>query len=330
VGAAAHSSPDAPAAVRVPIPWSTRGCRRVRTYDPVLGHRYIPGLRARIEHEGGGYLLQTNSEGFRCQHEFVPRRPPGTRRILLFGDSFTAGTGVSDHQRYGNLLERRLPGVAVYNFAIAAAGIDQQLLAFREAGAGLERDLAVIGVWTDTIRRVAARWAPVRDDDGRVWLRPKPYFELVGQALLRRNVPVPRTLVAPDGLPPSDRDHAPLLDTHQQVREYENCDHPKWRLLRAVLEKLCAELQCPVVMLLLPPYRHVEGLADPAPAHTRLRELHQPPGVIVHDALPRLAAGSFADRRALRFASDYHPTPAYHRIIADSVTPVVGDLLSAG
>jgi hypothetical protein len=84
---------------------STRGHRWVWRYDPVLDHRYISGLRARIEHEGGGYLLQTNSEGFRCHHQFVSAREPGTRRVLVFGDSFMARTGVCDGRRQGNLID---------------------------------------------------------------------------------------------------------------------------------------------------------------------------------------------------------------------------------
>jgi hypothetical protein len=306
-----------------------RGHRHLWTYDEVLGYRYIAGLRARVEHEAGGYLVRTNAQGFRCSHDFVARPPDGVRRVLLFGDSFTAGTGVSDGRRYGDLLEKRLAGVEVYNLAIAGAGIDQQLLAHHAHAAALERHAAVVGVWTDTIQRVASRYSLVRDDVGRLWYRPKPYFELDGDdALVLRNVPVPRDPIAVGELSESERHHAPqVAERHAQIAAFESPDHRDWRLLRAVLRRMCVELRCPVVLLLLPPYRHVEGTADHRPAHDRLRELHQPPQVTVHDPLPDLAALPSAARRRLRFGTDYHPTPAYHRIVAESVAPAVARAL---
>ena len=33
--------------------------RQLLEYHPRIGHRFIPGLKARIEHEGGGYLVRT-------------------------------------------------------------------------------------------------------------------------------------------------------------------------------------------------------------------------------------------------------------------------------
>ena len=42
------------------------------------------------------------------------------------GDSFTAADGVSNRQRYSDLLEARLPGIEVYNFGLPGTGTDQQ------------------------------------------------------------------------------------------------------------------------------------------------------------------------------------------------------------
>ena len=83
--------------------------RNLFEYHPVIGYRYIPGLRARVRHEGGGYLVRANADGFRSDHDFREPKPAGRYRIALFGDSYTAGEGVSNGQRFCDLLEERLP-----------------------------------------------------------------------------------------------------------------------------------------------------------------------------------------------------------------------------
>ena len=79
--------------------------RQLYEYHPIIGFRFVPGLKARVSHEGGGYLVRTNETGFRSNYEFASERNGAARRILLFGDSFTAGEGVSNGQRYSDFLE---------------------------------------------------------------------------------------------------------------------------------------------------------------------------------------------------------------------------------
>ena len=68
--------------------------RQLFEYEPTFAYRFIPGLKARVDHEGGGYLLRTNAQGFRCNHDFDAPKSDGIYRVLLFGDSYTAGDGV--------------------------------------------------------------------------------------------------------------------------------------------------------------------------------------------------------------------------------------------
>ena len=70
--------------------------RSILQYDPVIGHTFIRGLRTRVWHESGGFLMRVNEAGFRSEHEFVREKAPGTFRVLLFGHSFPAGHGVSN------------------------------------------------------------------------------------------------------------------------------------------------------------------------------------------------------------------------------------------
>ena len=132
--------------------------RQLFEYHPVIGYRYIPGIKVRVPHEGGGYLMRVNGSGFRCPHEFVAAQSPGRPRVLLCGDSFSAGEGVSDGYRYGDLLEKSIPGLEVYNLALPGTGTDQQYLAYQEFGRGLEHDLLLLGVLVENILRVKARY----------------------------------------------------------------------------------------------------------------------------------------------------------------------------
>jgi carbamoyltransferase len=51
--------------------------RQLFEYHPVIGYRYIPGIKARVPYESGGFLIRVNSSGFRCRHEFAAAKPPG-------------------------------------------------------------------------------------------------------------------------------------------------------------------------------------------------------------------------------------------------------------
>src|SRR3954462_14588259 len=132
--------------------------RQIYEYHPVIGFRFIPQTKARLPHEGGGYLIRTNECGFRCDHPFRRERTPGKHRILLFDDSFTAGEGVSNGQRYGDHLERLLPNLEVYNFGLPATGLDQHYLIYQEYAQHIVHDLLIIAVFVENVRRVGSRY----------------------------------------------------------------------------------------------------------------------------------------------------------------------------
>ena len=78
----------------------------------------VENVAARVQHETSSYLIEANGDGFRCHHDFRAEPTPDRRRILLFGDSFTVGTGVRADRRFGDLLEAALGDVEVYNFGV--------------------------------------------------------------------------------------------------------------------------------------------------------------------------------------------------------------------
>jgi hypothetical protein len=327
--------------------------RQLFQYHPTLGYHFVPGLRARVEHEGGGYLVRVNQAGFRCEHEVTAERPAGVSRVLLFGDSYTAGDGVSNRDRYGDVMESLLTDVEVLNFGLSGSGTDQQYLAYREFAREVEHDVLVIAVLVENIRRVAARYRPYQPQSGGdVMLLPKPYFTLRedgGTEL--HNVPVPRDPVAPDDLPAAERGHVDRggsfallrqavdklgprvkdavqsLTGYQPVPMYDDPRNPDWLLLRAILSRWIAESPVPAIVVPLPLYQHVEETSDSSGYRARFEELGRETGAIIHDPLPDYHAVPPEERRGLRFGRDIHPTPAAHRLLAESLARTVARVL---
>ena len=125
-------------------------------HHPVIGYTFIPNLKTRIEHESGGYLVRTNAAAFRSEHEFSNPKTNGKCRVLLFGDSFTAGDAVSNKHRFGDVLETLIPDIEVYNFGLSGTGTDQHYLVWHEIANKFEYDVVVIVAQVDA--RDLPRW----------------------------------------------------------------------------------------------------------------------------------------------------------------------------
>lgn len=324
--------------------------RSLFEYHEVLGYRFIPNLKARVPFEQGGYLVQTNAHGFRSSHAFAAEKAEGTRRVLVFGDSFSAGVGVANSHRYSDLLRDRL-AVEIYNFALPGTGTDQQYLTWREFGRGVAHDAIVIAVLVENIRRVAARFRAYADDAGQEQIYAKPYFTVESGKLQLHHVPPAREPISIDALPAEDREHVDAgggarfqrlrqvanalgakdllqkLTGYQPLPEYDSPDSPAWQVMRAILKEWICASSRPVLLVPLPLYQHVEETADAGAYQARFAELAAEVPCTLHDPLPDLRRYSAADRRRFRFEKDIHLTPSGHRAIADSLAPALQRLL---
>jgi carbamoyltransferase len=328
--------------------------RSVFQYHPTYGFHFIPGVKARIPHEGGGYLLRANAAGFRSDREFEAPRSPGRRRVLLFGDSYTAGDGVSNGSRYGDLLERYVPAIEVYNYGLPGTGTDQHYLVYADVAPRIEHDLVIIAVLVENIRRVVAHYRLFENADGANVALAKPYFTLdASDQLSLHNVPVPPEQVSLDALPPDERQHVdrggdlPLVRRalnllgpgvksllqsaigQNPLPAYDSAGDPAWRLMRAILERWISESAVPVLIVPLPLYHYVEGIADASAYQARFAEVARATGAHVHDPLPDLQALPGPERRSLRFERDVHPTPRAHELLARSIASAVERLLAS-
>lgn len=333
--------------------------RQLYEYHPVIGYRYIPHLRVRIPHEGGGYLMQVNGQGFRADRSYSAARTPGHRRVLVFGDSFTAGDAVPNRQRYTELLESTLSAddeaaVEFYNFGLSSTGTDQHYLIWREFAQDIEHDLVMIVVFVENIRRVVAQFRPHRDEQGQERIYAKPYFRLEGGELRLCGVPPRREpldeneLSAEQGAAVDQGGRFPLLrkmvtalgvrevvqkmSHYQPLPHYDSPGDPAWLLMRAILAQWIELLSArgkPVLLVPLPLPQHLDRTCDASAYQARFAELAAGTGCLLHDPLPDLLCIPASERRRLRWEKDIHFTPAGHQALASSLAPVLAELLAA-
>jgi len=337
--------------------------RQIYEYHPVVGFRFVPGISSRVQHESGGYLVKTNSSGFRCAHEFQSAKTPGKKRLLLFGDSFTAGEGVSNGYRYGDFLETLVPDLEVYNFGLPATGPDQHYLIHREFARDIEHDLMVIAVFVENIRRVASRYRYFRDDAGRTVLYAKPYYTLDGDRLTLHGVPPAKQPINESELPAEDRGsiaktarfprlkktfsslskrnwfRAAVVDSglkeklqrlggYQPIPEYKNERGAAWQTMRAVLVEWIKNHPKPAMLVPIPMVQYVAGLADPSYYQARLREAATSAGGRFFDPLADLMKPTRAVRRGYYFEHDNHLTREGHEALAKTLAPALQDALA--
>ena len=333
-------------------------------YHPRIGLTYSPSFKGRLPHEGGGYLLRSNSAGFRSEHEFAAERAPGVSRVLLFGDSQTAGLGVSNQKRYGDLIEKSTPGLEVFNFAIDGIGIDQEYLAYLEHSQ-IEHDLVVIGLYVDDASRVSSPYFRCADPHGRRLYYPKPYYTLGDNVLSLHQVPVPKEIWTEESVPqqrmPASRKPVGLVskifDTMRRVvpnptfwraimgsrlgtslrrarrvqraPEYASPDDAGWQLLSAILAMWIAKSRTPVLLVPIPVRAFVYGESDPTDYQSRFRELAAATQCALHDPLPDLLSYAPAVRHEFFFL-DTHLSASGHQAVAKSLQPTIARLMRNG
>jgi len=131
--------------------------------DPVFHHRMLPNATATIR----GVTFTTNSRGFKDDEIQVPK-PKSVFRILMLGDGFTEGPGLSIDETPAKALEWLLNhGTActgryeVVNAGTASYSPILEYLQLKHVGLGLQPDLVVLNfdmsdVHDDWIRTRAA------------------------------------------------------------------------------------------------------------------------------------------------------------------------------
>ncbi len=172
------------AAAEVLLRFLTQNHPKVNRLDPVLGWRPRPGLRFHYEREGSAEIA-INAAGFR-DIDHPRRKPPGTWRIAVLGDSVVEAREVPIEETFWKRLETMLPTgsarrVEVLNFGVNGYSTAQSLLTLERVALDYEPDLVIQVFFTGT------------DVTGNVLAlggnRDRPYFGLTGGTLRLLSTP---------------------------------------------------------------------------------------------------------------------------------------------
>ena len=156
-------------------------------YDSLLGWAGIPHKKGSLKGDEDMEVMHIamNGEGFfDSQHQVT--KPPGKKRVLFLGDSFTIGFGVSRKNRYTDRIREYLgPEYEVINMGMWGWSTDQELLVLKEKGLKYSPDVVVLAMFLDDITN-----CHLFSVNQGLFLKPK--FSLSGKnALKLGNVPVP-------------------------------------------------------------------------------------------------------------------------------------------
>ena len=162
------------------------------SYHPTFGWLYVPNQLKRMPDPTEPYYIRTNAEGFRSNFDF-DKRSQGKKRIIFIGDSFAAGDGVANEDRFSDLVTSSIGNLECYNFGLTASGTDQQVLIYERIAKHFDHDIVILGFSLHDITRLGPKmiWRG-HQDRLEYLLLSKPYFYENGRELRLGNVPVPR------------------------------------------------------------------------------------------------------------------------------------------
>lgn len=106
--------------------------------DPVIG--YAPRER---ESSANGWW-QSNNVGARSRRDTSAAIPPGTTRVLVFGDSFAAGSRLPLESAWPALVEAANPGLEVLSFGVDGYSLGQSWLRYRAVRDAVAADVVVL------------------------------------------------------------------------------------------------------------------------------------------------------------------------------------------
>ncbi len=155
---------------------------------PLFGWIGRPNVSGRLpfsEDDMDDMHVMMNGDGFWDNHH-TAEKPPGVKRILFLGDSFTIGYGIDRSMRFMDVIKHRLPPeYEMINMGMWGFSTDQEFLVLEEKGLEYNPDVVVLSMFLDDL--FCCRLVSLNDG-----LYVKPRFSLDAEDDLELgNVPVP-------------------------------------------------------------------------------------------------------------------------------------------
>lgn len=149
-------------------------------YDPLLGWTNRPGYAS---DERVPFRVTIDERGLRPARKLAVPKPPGVRRVALFGDSCAFGEEVDDGVTVTAHLERRLDRTEALNYGVHGYSFGQMVLRLEREGFDLDPDHVIVLLLLPS---------DLARDPLPEFSHPKPVFRLdeTGR-LVVENVPVP-------------------------------------------------------------------------------------------------------------------------------------------
>ncbi len=131
--------------------WTPPELRTMRSFDfraclqPDTELGWIPQPNVLVEYPPFGASFRTNEHGLRGPLVSRERRP-GVRRVLVLGDSFAWGHGVSEGEAFCEVLARRMPGVEFINLGVPGFNLRSERAWFERVGAAFAPDVVIVAL----------------------------------------------------------------------------------------------------------------------------------------------------------------------------------------
>lgn len=275
------------------------------------------------------YFIVTDANGFRNS----PKNKAGKKTILLLGDSFTAGDGVPNEERFSDLLEKLLD-CTIINLGVSGFGVDQQILAYEALAEQIPHDGVLLTPHLDDWARNRMQTREGFDKStGQATLIPKPYFELSNGQLIVKNIPVPlerlETEQVPEEAYPNIAKRAKnylerrILKRHLHP-ELSDASSEEWKLMDSLLQRLREKVgDRPLLVAPFPFYDSVTYAEEPH--FLSVLNKHASEKVKIVDLVRPLNQVYAEAQEAWFLPLCGHFTPKAHDLIAATLSPAMQD-----
>jgi len=266
-------------------------------------------------------LRPINSRGYRDLERPLPK-PPGVRRVVCIGDSFTWGASILFDDAWPQRIERSLTRERrerweAVNLAESGLNAVQEAGRLESEGFAYDPDVVVVAyVLNDSEDETAAEARRAAD-----WIEERKH-------------PPPPSLLDRSALFRLVRDRVwATLENRRRIEDFRSMyadGYPGWAAARRALKAMggmCRERGVPLVVAIFPLFGNPLDEGYPfADIHAKVAQVAAEAGAMVVDLLPRYR-GIDWQLLVVDGPDDEHPNEIAHRIAAQAIARAVDEVI---